>query len=142
MELHFIIPGKPVAKQRVRVVSRGASYTPKETREFEQLVGGYAYLAGARSVDDVSMFSVDIIVTQQIPKSWSKARTSAAWNGVYSNHMPDIDNVAKSILDGLNKVVWKDDKQVAIIKAQKLWGKADNTYVTIKEIHDGYVGND
>lgn len=34
---------------------------------------------------------------------------------------PDIDNIIKAVLDGLNGVAFKDDKQVTSIKATKFY---------------------
>lgn len=36
---------------------------------------------------------------------------------------PDIDNIVKIILDGLNKFAYTDDKQVAVLMASKHYAK-------------------
>ncbi|RLG39951.1 MAG: hypothetical protein DRO01_04855, partial [Thermoproteota archaeon] len=45
----------------------------------------------------------------------------------------DIDNILKAILDGLNGVAWKDDRQVITAMAIKSYGNQDATYVYIAE---------
>jgi len=46
--IELIIPGKPMGKQRPRVMRNGITYTPKETVNYETLIkqlfaiGGYA----------------------------------------------------------------------------------------------------
>ena len=46
---------------------------------------------------------------------------------------PDIDNIAKSILDAMNKFVFKDDNQVAKLLIEKKYGELEKVYVKIEE---------
>ena len=45
---------------------------------------------------------------------------------------PDLDNIIKSVLDGLNGHAFKDDGQVVGIHAVKLYGSPDRTLVGIE----------
>ena len=47
---------------------------------------------------------------------------------------PDIDNLAKAILDGLNGIAYTDDNQVAELEIQKLYSDKARTEVEIIEI--------
>lgn len=38
---------------------------------------------------------------------------------------PDIDNLLKAVMDGLNLVAWTDDRQVCVVKAVK-WYRETN----------------
>lgn len=89
----FIIPGAPVPKARARV-GKGYHFTPPRTVQYEALVRLCAMRAR--------------------PKDWpldAKYRLSAM---VYyaDNRRRDLSNVIKSIEDGMNTVIWKDDCQV------------------------------
>lgn len=119
--LSFTVPGKPVPKQRPRMTRWGSVYTPAETTRYERLVAQCARAAGAAPVS--GPVAVDIHVQLPIPKSWSKARRSAADGGPHTQR-PDIDNLAKSVLDGLNGVAWADDAQVCSVSASKVWNAA------------------
>ena len=44
--------------------------------------------------------------------------------------LPDADNLAKSILDGCNKLLFKDDAQIVSLTSSKHYGKED--YVDVK----------
>ena len=46
---------------------------------------------------------------------------------------PDIDNVIKSVLDGLNGVAYEDDKQVVKLTANKYYGVQPRVEITIKD---------
>lgn len=48
-------------------------------------------------------------------------------------HKPDVDNVAKIILDGLNKVAYNDDNQITDIKIRKIYDT--ESYVKVKLIY-------
>ena len=95
------IPGKPQPKQRARKGWNGRWYTPEKTRNFERLVSNVAIVA--------------------IPSAWKKDET---YRVTLTFFMPDkrwrdIDNCAKSVLDGLNGLAWYDDSQIAELTLRK-----------------------
>nr|DAQ86101.1 MAG TPA: Endodeoxyribonuclease RusA [Caudoviricetes sp.] len=47
---------------------------------------------------------------------------------------PDADNIAKAVLDGLNGVVYADDKQIVELKVIKAYAEVPRVEVTIEEI--------
>jgi Holliday junction resolvase RusA-like endonuclease len=137
VRLDFTIPGRPVGKQRARTVfgARGVrTYTPDETVRWENAVKVFAQQAGVEM--DLGPVRVDILVTRTIPKSWSKRQTQQAKDGVYAVGKPDIDNVVKSTLDGLNGVAYKDDSQVVKVSAMRTFGDVDATHVTLISLQD------
>ena len=112
MEYKFNVIGKIQPKQRPRFVRRGAyiqTYTPEATLKYQKLVadsylmeyGNIKPLTGALIVEIGAFFNV--------PKSYSKKRRRELYGKPNVQHNGDIDNVAKSILDGLNGVAWDDD---------------------------------
>ena len=48
---------------------------------------------------------------------------------------PDIDNLLKSILDGLNKVAFVDDCQVVELKSKKVFSDTDKILITVTELN-------
>ena len=108
------IPGRPVAKQRARTVN-GHTYTPPETRAFEQLVAMCTQVQrrGEKLTGDIS---VDITMTAE------KKLTG------------DIDNYAKSILDGIVKGgAIEDDRQIRRLQIEIVHGDDWVTFATIEE---------
>ena len=65
---------------------------------------------------------VDIIAVYQVPKSWAKALQASARRGDIMPTRPDIDNVIKICLDGMNEAAYLDDQQVHMISAEKRYG--------------------
>ena len=47
---------------------------------------------------------------------------------------PDIDNVIKAILDGLNEVAYKDDAQVVNVSASKYYSDEPRVEVIVSRI--------
>ena len=94
------IPGRPVPKGRPRLGVRGKTayvYTPPATREYEKLVGWVAKSAGCRPVEGPVSVALSVYVKGRL----------------------DADNIAKSILDGLNGIAYEDDDQVIELLVRK-----------------------
>ena len=77
---------------------------------------------------------VEIIAYLSIPKNTSKKlREEMLENKVSPTKKPDVDNIAKSILDSMNKFVFKDDNQVSKITIEKRYGEVEKAIVKITE---------
>ena len=68
-----------------------------------------------------------------IPLSWSKAKRQAALDGDIYPARPDVDNIAKTVLDGMNEVVYVDDAQVTYLKVSKKYSEEGSVTVWISE---------
>ena len=101
---------KPIAKGRPRMSRRGRVFTPERTKIFEDKVAdSWAHEINATFLGPVS-------VEIELHKDYFVV-TIVEYKGDEKNPMRgDIDNYAKSILDGLNKVAYEDDKQVRSLK--------------------------
>jgi Holliday junction resolvase RusA-like endonuclease len=58
-------------------------------------------------------------------------RPRTAKKGFWHTGLGDLDNIVKGISDGLNKLAWLDDRQVAELTARKSWGESDMIQVWI-----------
>jgi len=57
-----------------------------------------------------------------VPKSFNKRMTELCLSGSERpKSKPDLDNVAKAILDALNGVVYKDDSQICELFVKKMY---------------------
>lgn len=93
------IEAVPVAKERPRFTKYGGSYTPKKTADFEKVV--------AESW------------REQIGETLIDSPVHVFMNFGVVNMNKDLDNLCKTILDGLNKVAWTDDRLVYKLDAWK-----------------------
>ena len=127
--IRFEIPGEPVSKARPRH-GKGNTYTPKKTKDYERLVR-LSYLNAGGQLHEGAV-SVTIAVWYQVTKSWSKKK-KAEMIGKPHTYRPDLDNVIKSVLDGLNGTAWEDDAQVSKIRAGKHWYDGEPMTIVIVE---------
>lgn len=117
--ISFEIPGRPVPKARPRVTKTGHAYTPKSTQDYEKAVRLSWYKAAGRyKYPQGTPLSVAIIAYFQIPKNTPKKRIAETLAQPYTSR-PDLDNVAKAILDALNGVAYDDDAQIVRLVTEK-----------------------
>ncbi|MBW6408995.1 RusA family crossover junction endodeoxyribonuclease [Clostridium weizhouense] len=114
-----IVEGKIKGKARPRVFGRHA-VTPEDTVNYENWVKiCYQQQDGKHIGGPVKAV---INVYHKVPKSYTKKRLKAIREGLERpQKKPDADNVAKIILDSLNKIAFDDDSQVIQLIVNKLW---------------------
>ena len=128
----FAIPGKPFAKQRPRFSRRsGRAFTPGETVSFERQVG---LIASQHVAEPLSgPVAIDIIAVFEPAASWPKKRREECLGRPHTQK-PDLDNCVKAITDGLNRIAFADDSQIAEIRCKKLWGNSARTTVFVRSM--------
>ena len=130
MKIRFIMPGPCVAKPRPRFSSKtGRVYTPNKGHKYEKLVKA-SY--GDNPCFEDQFISVKILFKFEVPKSYSKKKQSEALAGNLRPTKADIDNDIKSVLDGLNKVAFLDDRYIYSITAEKIFAEESEAIVEIK----------
>ena len=133
----FKIPGKVQAKQRPRFSKSGIVYTPKETRVYEDFVrvcySDYANQYQWEPYDGQLRAEIEVFI--QVPKSDSKLKKQAKIIGeIRPTIKPDCDNLAKSILDSLNGLAYRDDKQVIELSVKKFYAEQSEVKVKLMEV--------
>lgn len=104
------IDGKIRGKQRPRVFN-GHGVTPKQTVEYENWVKMCYKQQNGKHLE--GNIRATITAYYKIPKSYTKKRVQAIKEGLeYPQKKPDADNIAKIILDSLNKIAYEDDSQI------------------------------
>jgi len=111
--VRFTIEGEPVPKGRPRLNTRtGTFYTPPTTKTFEGAVAYNAMSQRERILDG----NVEVVVTFYTAKKKPS----------------DLDNLIKSVLDGLNRHAFADDSQVTEIKAKRIRSENPRTEVEVR----------
>jgi len=121
MNLKFTIPGKPKGKARARIFRNKSgkmmAATPEQTANYENLI--------------------KVMFLSQRPKGFNiiegscHVYISAYFARAKSNKMitpmikPDADNIIKVVLDAMNGLVYRDDKQVTGLTFEKVWTLPD-----------------
>ena len=126
--LCIFIDGRAVPKARPRS-GKNRHYTPEKTKRWEEVVKWTSLQACLRH------------------PFWRKARREfmKVWITVFYKRgrsrcvhprIADIDNVAKSILDGMNGIVYKDDYQVVELKVCKKWSEDKDLVIISVDLAD------
>jgi Holliday junction resolvase RusA-like endonuclease len=131
-QLIYSVEGDPVGKQRPRF-SRGRTYTPKKTVDYEKQIADKASQAMGSSEPLQTPIAIFICINHAIPASYSKKRKESCLNGLEWPKKPDLDNVAKVYLDAMNGIVYKDDVQVVKLRVTKRYGIEANVCVLVRE---------
>lgn len=116
----FTVFGPPRPKERARVTMRGA-YTPKRTKQYQRAVGEVALMSIGRSWPLEGVYRVTCLF-------------------VFAGHRhPDGDNCEKAVLDALQGIAYKNDRQVMGSSWEKLVepGRRPRTEVLLERIGDG-----
>ena len=146
-EIRFVVPGPPTAWGRAGsriVTAKGTGrqfvshYTPAKTRKEEGVV---RYLS-SWAMGDIPPYDGPVAMTltflMPIPASFTKKARREALNGWrFPNVKPDYDNLAKLIADGMNGIVFQDDKQIVTAFITKRYAEQPAVRVSVKALHVG-----
>ena len=115
----IVVEGKIKGKARPRVFN-GHAVTPKDTVTYENWVRvNYKEQCGRYLEGPIR---AKIIACYKIPKSYPKKRIEGILAGQeYPTKKPDVDNIAKIILDSLNDIAFHDDRQIVEVIVMKRW---------------------
>ncbi|NFT02240.1 RusA family crossover junction endodeoxyribonuclease [Clostridium sporogenes] len=132
--MKIVIDGKPMGKQRPRFNSKtGHTYTPDKTVNYENWVKlcYQQQCKGEKLTGEIVAF---INAYYAIPKSTSKKNKKDMLLGIVRPTIkPDVDNIAKVILDSLNGLAYKDDKQIVTCGISKWYGEDPRVEVILEE---------
>ena len=129
----FVIPGKPFAWKRPRFNrASGATFNDATQEAYFSTVASIAQRHTNGPID--GPVSLGIAATFAMPKSWSNKKR-AAMAGQHHTQKPDLSNLVKAIEDACNRVLFRDDAQVAVYAGcSKRWGDVDQTIVTVEAL--------
>lgn len=114
MVITFKILGIPVPKGRprfTRVAGFVRTYTPLKTHRWEKIVRGQAVSYRPKYLWE-GPITMSLTFMMPRPKSMPK-------KVVYHIKKPDLDNLAKSVKDALQGIIYKTDSQIIILNLEK-----------------------
>ena len=131
MAITFSVPGNPVPQPRARVSTRGGfarAYVPSKhpVHDYRTQLAVAARLAGLTPTGEPLSVVIDAVFER--PKSH---RNKSGVKGTAPKlPRPDVDNVAKAVLDSLQDVMG-DDTMVARLVVEKSYGQEARTTVRV-----------
>ena len=128
----FTVKGEPHGKGRPRFSSRGGhvhTYTPDTTAVYEQEIGLRYKAKYPKLHGDIT---IRVFAYYGIPKKTSRKDRALMLDGfINPEKKTDIDNVIKSVLDGLNGIAYDDDKQVTDVRGVKMYSEEPRIEVMV-----------
>lgn len=138
--LAFTIPGDPRGKGRPRATvfkvgghHSARMFTDSKTASYENLVK----MAASRALGDRTPLDcpLTVVVTVRMTPAASssrKKRCAMLAGEIAPTKLPDLDNVVKAVLDGCNKVAFRDDALVVSLIARKRYAEVAGVDVEIR----------
>lgn len=141
----FTVMGEPVPQPRPKARAHGGHarvYMPRGPHQgWEEAVATKAAEIFLEPVEKGIPVSVSIDLYFPWPKSYSKKKRAGLQVFSFLERVgmkatrPDIDNLAKAILDGMNGVAFHDDGQVWELRVRKLYSETDPRAEVRMEVH-------
>lgn len=125
--VEFEVPGRCQAWQRVGRGANGGAYVPDQTREFKARVRGSAGIA-MRGLEPFAG-PVRLSLTFYLARG---GNTSPGLTLPVHQSCGDLSNFLKAVEDACNRVVWIDDRQVAELRAGKLFCAPEAERVSVR----------
>ena len=131
MSLTFSVPGEPVPQPRPRVSTRGGfarAYVPAKhpVHAYRQSLAAAAVAAGLSETGE----PLNVVIDAVFERPKSHVRKSGVRADAPRLPRPDVDNIAKAVLDALQDVMG-DDSLVARLVVEKSYGQEARTTVRI-----------
>lgn len=135
--VQFRVEGIPVRKGRPRFRRNKnfvQTYTDEKTVAWEKKVYAAAAYAMSSPYPLETPVAVYLYFGIPIPKSHCKKRAKACLDGLEApSKRPDLDNMAKAVIDGMNGVIFKDDGQIVSLHMKKVYSSDPGVDILVKE---------
>lgn len=116
----FEVPGVPVAQPRVKATAFGGHarvYTPKTADVYKASVAiACQSVHGDQPPCDGPL---EVFIEFVLPRPKAMIWKSRPMPSVRHDKKPDIDNLAKAVLDSLGGIAWRDDSQICVLQLCK-----------------------
>ena len=134
------LEGRPQGKGRPRYTvrtGRAFAYTPASTRAYEASIRQAWIEQDGRSFGSCPVALI-LRAYYPVPSKARKAEQEAMLTGkIPVSGKPDLDNVLKIVMDGLNGLAYEDDSQITCISATRAYGTRPRLEVEILPLIKG-----
>lgn len=129
----FVVPGQPLGWARAGGGTTTHRFTPAPQRSYAGALKLFcaAAMKGAAPLD--GPLAVDIHAIYPWPASWSQRKRGEA-GARWKVSRPDIDNLAKILMDSLNTVAWSDDARICSANLRKYYGDLPCLQVKVRKL--------
>ena len=139
MEINYTVVGIPKPQVRPKIFSRTlksgkhftSTYSPK-TNWFDIVYSETLKIKNSLKKRLEGALELNLIFCMPIPKSISKKKREQLH---YVIKKPDVDNLAKAVMDAMNNTgIWEDDSHIASLQVKKIYSEEPRCLITIREV--------
>lgn len=137
--MKIIVKGNPIAKQRPRIArfKKGDTsfvrmYSPKKTVNYETLIK----MKAGDVINHPFEGPIKLTVSFYLSRPKRLIHKTKHMTECYTDKKPDIENLVKAVMDGLNGVAYHDDSQVVELIARKKYHAMDNEKFKTTEVKE------
>lgn len=130
-QICFTIPGTPVPWQRAGRNGKRSYDTPRNLNA----KAAFAWEAKV-AMGNTQPFKGPVRLKLQFVFKWPSSYTQTRRRACYGNMRdtkPDIDNLCKTVMDGLNGIAWGDDAQVSELITSKFFTESEERTQVVVE---------
>ncbi|RHH70113.1 RusA family crossover junction endodeoxyribonuclease [Vagococcus teuberi] len=131
---------EPKPQSRPRFTRDGRAYELKEMTRWKRSVAQTLKLKRSTAIIEGPIFiSVTFYIypPQRISKVKTKRpRTNEELEKMYVDTRPDLDNYVKALLDASDKILFRDDGQIAALSSQKLYSLDPRIEIEIHKLEE------
>ena len=132
----IVVDGKLLGKQRPKHFTRGTfsgTYTPKKTVDYERHVAN-CFKEFCEPMPENKAIFIEVIIYHEYPQT-SKVKLERMRNlEIVPAKQPDIDNIEKIIMDGLEKTAYKRDSLIVGSLKYKKYSNEPRVDVSLWEL--------
>lgn len=138
--MKLVINEPPIPQSRPRFDSRNKrAYEKSNIKSYKQRIGYAARKEFKKPIERDIPLEINMKFYMPIPQYLSKIKKNRLMlekEVKYVTKKPDIDNLLKAILDGLNGIAYFDDGQVVKLSVEKVYSFNPRTEIEIKVIKE------
>ncbi len=132
-KITFHVPGKPIPQSRPRFARRGnhvATYDAAPAKDYKSWVKTCAL--NAMAVEQVTLIPREIALAMNLTVNIERPKSKK--NAVYVTVKPDVDNLAKGILDSLESILYAADQQIITLTVSKHYSDCPGVIISVTEV--------
>lgn len=137
INIAFQVPGDAQAQMRPRATTINGSvrmYDHKKSKDYKSYIQDIAKQYMPTEPIDGPL-EMRVTIYRKLLKSFSKVKRQQALDGILLPvSKPDVDNLAKTFMDALNGMAYKDDSQIVTLIAEKRYAEEAYVFIEIQTV--------
>jgi len=140
IKLTIPLAGKPIQDKRIYKRKNGQQFigNSSKSNSYKKHLEFVIDMQMKRQTLIEGLVKVEIVFIYRLPKSRRKHEREIVANGgmIRKGTASDLDNLLKALQDAMSGKCYTDDRKIAVLHAEKYYGKEDEIRVDITKLED------